>query len=97
MDQKIIFDENAWSVIDSYIPNDAYIKKIVLEDFIWFIRKSSKRNNNKKIIQDYKHHLELKAHSKAISQLKIPNMEPFKLLEIDRIIEGLSDVYLQGV
>lgn len=89
-----MFDEGAWSVIDSYMPNDAYVKKIVLEDFIWFVRKSSKSNNKKKIIQEYKHHLELKVHSKAISQLTIPNLKPFKLLEIDRIIEGLSDVYL---
>lgn len=86
-----IFGKEAWSDIDSLLPNNEEVKRYVLSDFMWFISKPRNKNTNYSLITEYAHHLRLKANPKFIINIK--EVESFKSINIDKIIKKLLSVY----
>lgn len=90
--QSRIFDESAWCNIEQLLPSDEYIKKTVLDDFIWFMRRPVKYKCNLQKIEDYIHHLKLKSNSKIVNRQQF--MDVFKSLDIEKIKTCLLNIYI---
>ena len=84
-DIKIPFSESAWSIIESTLPDDENVKRVILDDFLWFMNTSQKCNDNKYRIKDYIRHLQLR----AISANYISASKYFTLLNLDEIEQEL--------
>ena len=88
----VTFDESAWTIIEPLLPDDIYVRGVVLEDFMWFMGRSKNYKSNKEKIDDYIHHLRLKANPiferrRASSQIfKIINHETIEKLLIASLI-----------
>lgn len=74
------FDESAWDVIESQLPNDEYIKREVLKDFIWNMKRPSRYSNDKDIIEDYIRHLRLRGSRAILGNQNIDEL--FKRLDL---------------
>ena len=80
---EILFDESAWSRIEGILPDDEIVRRIVLEDFMWFVGRPKKYKNNVQKAEDYIRHLRLKVNANFTPLTK--NAEAFKSIDIDRI------------
>ena len=84
------FDERSWSRIEPFLPNDTLVRKIVLEDFIWFVNRPKKYKSNQAKIEDYIRHLHLKA--KPTFDRRPCETNCFKCLQIERLKEVLLGI-----
>ena len=81
-DQRL-FDESAWSIIVDNLPDDEDIRRVVLDDFMWFVYRPRKYKNSLQKIEDYIRHLKLKSN---VSFMSLPsNAELFKNINIEKL------------
>ena len=85
------FNESAWTIIDLILPDDVQVRKYVLNDLIWFFNKPRKKKDTAVLIEEYIHHLELKASSKHF--VKSEEIECFQRVDIDKIKNELIKQY----
>ena len=85
------FDETAWSIIAQLLPDDEMVKRVVLDDFMWFINRSSNSKNNRRLIDAYIHHLELKANP-AVSNYASHSCF-YKNIDLERLRKFLLETY----
>ncbi len=78
-----LFDESTWTIIEELLPNDETVRRVALDDFMWFIGRSKKYKNNFQKAEDYIRHLKLKANANVASLANKTIV--FKSIDIDRI------------
>ena len=81
------FDERSWSRIEDFLPDNAFVRKIVLEDLMWFVNRPKKYKSNKEKIEDYIRHLHLKA--KPVFDVKPNETKCFASLDIEKLKDVL--------
>lgn len=85
------FDESAWFLIESVLPDDEELKKAVLEDFIWFMNRPKKYKSDKDKIEDYVRHIELKGRNKII--ISSINTVVFRKVNAADVLYTLKNTY----
>lgn len=80
---EILFDESAWNRIEELLPDDETVRRIALEDFMWFIGRPKKYKNDVQKAADYIRHLRLKVNAKFMPLTN--NADVLKSIDIDRI------------
>ncbi len=79
----ITFDESDWIQLEKFLPDDVFIKRVILDDFMWFVGRTKKYKTDKEKIDDYIKHLYLKANSKY--EIGSDTTVAFKSLDIEKI------------
>ena len=79
----IKFNEDSWTIIEALLPEQEDIKKAVLNDFIWFMRRPIKYKDDASKIDDYIHHLHLKRNSPIKTNYRYNSI--FKSINISMI------------
>lgn len=89
----IRFNENAWGYIESHLPEQENVKRAVLNDFIWFMKRPVKYKDDATKIKDYIHHL----HLKRENTLNIHHWEENLFIDIDilKIESELFAIYIK--
>lgn len=91
MTNDVTFNESAWTIIENLLPDDVFLKGVVLEDFMWFMGRSKKFKNSKEKIKAYIRHLELKA--KPAFDVRPNQTMCFKSINIERVKEELHNQF----
>lgn len=88
----IRFNENAWNYIEEYLPAQENVKRAVLSDFIWFMKRPVKYKDDATKIKDYIHHL----HLKRENSINIHHVDENLFIDIDipKIESELFAIYL---
>lgn len=86
-----LFDESSWEDIVNFLPNDEVVRRVALDDFIWFISRPKKYKNPLQKMEDYIRHLRLK--SNANFALLSNNSEIFRTIDIDILELELRKIY----
>ena len=89
----IRFNENAWGYIESHLPEQENVKRAVLNDFIWFMKRPVKYKDDASKIKDYIHHLHLKRENNMNIRHVVENL--FLNVNISKIESELYDNYLK--
>lgn len=91
MMDEILFDERVWGNIVALLPDNEEIKRVILDDFIWFIERPKRYNNVNQKVDDYIRHLRLKTISNnGITQ---NNSAIFRQIDIESIESYLKSNY----
>lgn len=85
-----LFDESSWEDIVSFLPNDELVRRVALDDFIWFISRPKKYKNSLQKMEDYIRHLKLKSNANFPSISS--NAELFKSIDIDQLESELRKI-----
>ena len=91
MQKYLLFDESAWCYIEQLLPDDVIVKKVVLEDFIWFHKRPMKFKNDRQMIEAYAHHLELKAN--PVFETITHHSNIFKNVDVEKIRKYLLETF----
>ena len=67
MKSTVTFDESVWTILESLLPDDVTVRGVVLEDFLWFMKRSKKYKSNSEKVEGYIRHLKLKANPKYLT------------------------------
>ena len=95
MMDEILFDERVWGNIVALLPDNEEIKRVILDDFIWFIERPKRYNNVNQKVDDYIRHLRLKTISNnGIIQ---NNSAIFRQIDIESIESYLKSNYCKLV
>lgn len=88
----IRFNEDAWCYIETNLPELENVKRVVLNDFIWFMKRPVKYKDDTAKIKAYIHHLCLKKEN----TINIHHMEDNLFLNIDisKIESELFAIYI---
>lgn len=86
------FNEDSWTIIEALLPEQEDIKRAVLNDFIWFMRRPIKYKDDASKIDDYIHHLHLKRNPPINTNHGCNNI--FKNINILMIESKLILIYL---
>lgn len=86
-----LFDESSWEDIVSFLPNDELVRRVALDDFIWFISRPKKYKNAQQKAEGYIRHLKLKSNVSFMSSHN--NAELFKRIDIDQLESELRKRY----
>lgn len=87
MKGSVTFDESAWTVIELLLPDDTTVRGLVLEDFLWFMKRNKKYKSNKEKVEDYIRHLQLKAN--PVFDVRPYESQMFKRVDIKSVKEVL--------
>lgn len=82
----------AWLEIEPLLPNDTDVRNRVKSDFNWFVGHSRRTESNRQLIENYKKHLNQKAHPTNPKYGWTATY--FGGLDIDKIIARLEEIYL---
>lgn len=85
------FDESSWGDIVALLPDNEEIKRVILDDFIWFIERPKRYKNVNQKIDDYIRHIELKTVS--IIGVTNNNSATFRQIDIELIKSCLKSKY----
>ena len=88
----IRFNEDAWVYIEAHLPAQENVKRAVLSDFIWFMKRPIRYKNNAKKIMDYIHHLHLKRENTINIHHEDGNL--FFNIDISKIEAELFAIYI---
>lgn len=90
----IRFNEDAWCFIETHLPELENVKKAVLSDFIWFMKRPVKYKDDVIKIKDYIHHL----HLKRENTININHVDENLFLNIDisKIESELFAIYIKN-
>ena len=88
MKSNPVFDESSWSLIEPLLPDDASIKEIILVDFMWFMGRPKKYKYFENKVEDYMHHLFLKANPKYNVNSRVTSA--FKAIDVDGVRKALQ-------
>lgn len=88
---KEVFNFSAWKHIEPLLPEDQQLRSVVKDDFIWFMNRDRRYEDNQRKIADYGNHLYMKAHPKKASYAW--TAEFFGKIDIDKITTELLRVY----
>lgn len=91
MQKNLLFDESAWCYIEQLLPDDVNVKKIVLEDFIWFQKRPMKFKNDRQMVEAYAHYLELKAN--PILEAITHHSSIYRNVDIEKIKKCLLETF----
>lgn len=91
MKSEVTFDESAWTILEPLLPSDTIVRGVVLEDFMWFMNRSKKYNNNKEKVEDYIRHLQLKAN--PVFDVRPNDTRVFNGIDSIRIESLLKNIY----
>lgn len=86
------FGMEAWQEIEPLLPNDIDVRNRVKSDLNWFVGHSRRVESNKQLIENYKKHLNQKAHPTNPKYGWTATY--FGGLDIDKIIARLEEIYL---
>ncbi len=89
--KKVVFDENAWSEIEVFLPNDVVVRSVVLDDLIWFVRRPKKYKTAQQKADDYIRHLKLKSNDKYGKFQS--HADVFRRIDIEMIESHLKSLY----
>jgi len=89
MNKSLSFNESIWCYIEQLLPDDENVRRIVLEDFMWFSKRPIKYKDDRQMIESYAHHLELKAN--PILKKYNGYSEVFKRIDIKKFKEHLLE------
>lgn len=93
MQEKISFDESAWCYIEQLLPDDVNVRKIVLEDFIWFHKRLMKYKNDRQKIEAYARHLKLKANPILDRMTQFSCI--YKTIDVEKIERHLLESFVK--
>lgn len=85
-------DMTAWQYIEPLLPIDPNVRIKVKDDLQWFLGKTVKSNDNRRVICDYKKHLYQKAHPRSAKSAW--TTEYFGGLDIEGIITRLEEIFI---
>ena len=88
----IRFNEDAWGYIDVHLPEQEKVKRAVLNDFIWFMKRPVKYKDDTTKIKDYIHHLRLKKENTLYIHHVDENL--FYNIDISKIESELFAIYI---
>ncbi len=89
MGTNSVFDESSWSLIEPLLPNDTSIKEIILVDFMWFMGRHKKYKSFENKVEDYMHHIFLKANPKYDVNPHVTRA--FKTIDVDGVRKALQE------
>lgn len=88
----IKFNEDSWTIIEALLPELEDIRKAVLDDFIWFMRRPIKYKDDASKIDDYIRHLHLKRNPPIKTNHSYNSY--FENINISMIKSKLTLIYL---
>ena len=85
------FDHSSWKYIEPLLPEDQQLRYYIKDDFIWFMNRDKRYEDDQRKIADYCHHLYVKAHPKKVSVAWIAGY--FGRIDIEKITARLLSIY----
>lgn len=85
------FDHSSWKYIEPLLPDDQQLRYYVKDDFIWFMNRDKRYEDDQRKIVEYGHHLYVKAHPKKASASWTADY--FGRIDIEKITARLLSIY----
>ena len=91
MGQIFMLDGQLWDEIAPLMPDDVSFRRVLFDDYVWFVNRQKKYKNDQQRIKDYIHHLELKSNTDVRNLLR--HSEVFKSINTTKIKLYLMEKY----
>lgn len=89
--KKKSFDENSWSDVEPFLPNDVVVRSVILDDLMWFVSRPKKYKNAQQKADDYIRHLRLKSDERFGRFQN--HADVFRIIDVDKIESHLKSLY----